>query len=472
MKSAASPDPTAVAAEKDRVETSLGNAFRIDALQGLLCTYVLLIFYATLLPFSFRGHVDFGSIASRVAWDPLQLRGGVPTPLFDWVANVWLFVPIGLLGWATRHTWRIRPRSTLAALVASAMFGALLSVSVESIQIWTSSRIPSTSDVLANTAGALMGALAAQRAGALLRSERARAFCAWIRQEPLAVPLLGLVLLYVLHASVPFDVTLNPHAWLLAAERVHFVPWHEQSIGVLPLDPLLLSALIAGLADRVAGRQRGCGSRTLRAFGVAFTVAIGMEMLQLGIASRATSWFEVASALVGGVMGIVLSRTLAARAAHEPTRWITVVYALSLAVISLYPIESLADTAEARARVAGWFSRAAIPETASRSSVLELLNVLLLYVPFGYLMAASCAAPRVVRWGRFLTLVIVPCSVVALVLGTLRAALPGGDAAPGHVVPATLGGLVGAFIWLWRSELDIAVRSSHLEGNVCTRPST
>jgi glycopeptide antibiotics resistance protein len=437
---------------------SWNDAVRIDALRGLLCTYAALILYATLLPFHFRSHVDLRSIASRVAWDPFQLGGGTPTPLFDVVANVGFFVPIGLLSWATRHAWRVRPGSTRAALAASAAIGALLSLGVEATQIWTSSRTPATSDVLANTAGALLGALAAAGLGALLRSERARALRGWIRQEPLAVPLLGLIALYVLHATVPFDLTWHPHDWLRAAERVRFLPWQERSINVLPLDPLLLSALLGGLADRAAGRRYSGSARVVRALGMSFAIAIGMEMLQLGISSRTTSWFEVAGAFVGGVTGIAASRVLAAqRSVHDPTRRIAIVYALSLAVISLYPIESPLDATDLRARVSGWFSRAAFPEAASRGSVHELLNVLLLYVPFGYLTAASRRAPRDFRWGGFVASAIGPCSAVALGLGILRAALPGGEVAPGHVIPATLGGLVGAFMWLWRSDLDAAV---------------
>ena len=127
--------------------------FHAGALQALLWTYAALVLYATLLPFRFDAALDLRGAAARVAWNPLQLGAGTPTPLYDVLANIGFFVPLGLLYWATRHTWQDGRRSKLAALLKTAAIGAALSIGVEASQIWTTSRSPATSDVLANTTG-------------------------------------------------------------------------------------------------------------------------------------------------------------------------------------------------------------------------------------------------------------------------------------------------------------------------------
>jgi glycopeptide antibiotics resistance protein len=86
-----------------------------------------------------------------VEWVPFS-RGVFP---FDIVANIALFVPLGLtLGWHRSSRTRL----------AAVLLGALLSLSIEVFQVFTHGRIATITDVLTNTCGAAIGAsLAARR---------------------------------------------------------------------------------------------------------------------------------------------------------------------------------------------------------------------------------------------------------------------------------------------------------------------
>ena len=447
------------------------SVFRPDALRGLLWIYAVVVFYATLLPFQFQNHRHARTILERVAWNPLRLGPGTPTPLFDVLANVGFFIPFGMLAWATGHASRTGRRTTDPAVWASLAVGAGLSIAVEIAQIWTSARTPATSDVLANTTGALMGALVAAGLAALLGWSKARAMGAWIRAEPLSIPLLGLIVLATVHALVPFDLIWRPRQWLHAVGEIRFWPWGEHGDGVLSLTPLLLSALLAGVADRAFGRLEAGKARLGRALGLALGVVAVVALGQVGIASRTTSGFEMLEGVCGALSGVALSRALETRwSGVRLARRIALLYALSLAVTTLYPIESPLDPGAVRQRVASWFPRAALPEVASRTTVHELLNVLFLYIPFGYLVAASLSHTRSRRVAPFLVSVVLISSAVALVLGGLRAVLPGSDASPGHAIPATLGSLVGAFVWLWRSDHDAHV-DAHANGQADVQAS-
>lgn len=73
----------------------------------------------------------------------------------DVAVNIALFVP---LGWGLHRTGRglgVPPRTLLVAAVLAA---ALFSLLMETLQFWLPARYSSIVDVLANTAGALLGA--------------------------------------------------------------------------------------------------------------------------------------------------------------------------------------------------------------------------------------------------------------------------------------------------------------------------
>lgn len=114
----------------------------------LLMVYALLTAYATLYPLEgWRAH-GVSPLAYLAAPWPRYVSG------FDVAANVLGYVPLGLLGALALHPrltgWRAFAVTALAAIAAS--------VALEAIQTYLPARIASNLDVLANGAGALLGA--------------------------------------------------------------------------------------------------------------------------------------------------------------------------------------------------------------------------------------------------------------------------------------------------------------------------
>src|SRR6185295_4572827 len=87
-------------------------------------------------------------------------RGGWISPI-GFLLNVLFFVPFGLLGArSTAHsTATDGGRRRLAIVLA----GLLLSLGVETLQVFTRDRIPASGDVLANAIGAITGVALAAR---------------------------------------------------------------------------------------------------------------------------------------------------------------------------------------------------------------------------------------------------------------------------------------------------------------------
>lgn len=117
--------------------------------------YTLLVLYGSLYPLT--GWRDTGV-------DPLAFLGaGWPRyfTAFDVVANALAYLPLGFL-WATVLVTRL---PAVSVFLLAALTGGALSLSVEFLQNFLPSRVPSNLDLACNTAGALLGAAAGLRGG-------------------------------------------------------------------------------------------------------------------------------------------------------------------------------------------------------------------------------------------------------------------------------------------------------------------
>lgn len=93
----------------------------------------------------------------RVSPNPFVDSHGPISPA-GFLLNVALFVPFGVLGILAGP--RLDRTESRRRVVFVAALGVLLSVGVETAQAFTRNRIPSSADLLANSVGALSGALA------------------------------------------------------------------------------------------------------------------------------------------------------------------------------------------------------------------------------------------------------------------------------------------------------------------------
>jgi glycopeptide antibiotics resistance protein len=179
---------------------------------ALLAYVTLIIAVVTLLPFEFAFPTE-----PRV-----MLSGG----LFDIVANIGLFVPLGFLYAVARQDENVKPgRVFLIALLASS--------AIESVQLFEVTRFASLSDVAANGCGAYLGAVL-QRSLARRIAMDART----VGRLSLELPVMGLVYLLVpllwldglagTASATPLwpllALGLFGASLLAAAQRYHFGP--------------------------------------------------------------------------------------------------------------------------------------------------------------------------------------------------------------------------------------------------------
>src|SRR5512143_2102936 len=133
------------------MSTSLPAKPRSLLRRYLVAGYATFIIYASLTPFV--GWQEQGLEFWAVLTSPL----GLTYTGFDALSNLLAYFPFGLLLALTLRTWFGGARSViLAALLASA-----LSITMEYLQMFLPMRTSSNADILANSLGALGGALLA-----------------------------------------------------------------------------------------------------------------------------------------------------------------------------------------------------------------------------------------------------------------------------------------------------------------------
>ena len=266
-----------------------------------------LVILGSLTPFR------FGDVASGTGmFDPARI-GWLPAPAEDLAVNLLVYLPVGF----TLYAWvrRIIPFRTPSVLAAT-LLGAVLSLSVETLQIASSARCASWVDVVLNTYGAFLGAATAPWLGRAVRP-----VILYVRQmvEESAMSFTALVMTtgLILHGTAPFDFALGADdvhrsllssGWWPIAER--HVPMSLERI-LNPYGPLVSSIGVAGVFALLGGayalseRSRGTGRRAsiLAAVGHAGVVSLAIETLQLFVRSHTFDTVDLAANPLAAALG-------------------------------------------------------------------------------------------------------------------------------------------------------------------------
>lgn len=282
-------------------------------LLSILCgAYVLLLFYASLMPFDFTVDQAWVDAQLRRAWQFWPFERVLHTSRADMLSNVMLYVPLGLLVAARLALNPRRPR-WVALLTGVAVCGAA-SLLVELGQVFSTSRIASATDFLMNLAGGSAGAAA----GALLGARGWLALTARIHrrhaERPLALVAALLLVVLAVDAVYPLLPTLdvgtikhNLKDSVVSLESgFSRHPWHHwvvRRVGVYGVLTLLLGASM----------QRATRQRWIKAAVLVVCFATAAEVVKPFIVSRNANAANVVSSAGGALLGLVLGPVLVGR---------------------------------------------------------------------------------------------------------------------------------------------------------------
>jgi hypothetical protein len=211
-----------------------------NAVLWLLAAVIALIGYGSLYPFHFvfdGSHTTLKAALLQLSW----ARAGKA----DQVRNVLLYIPFGfcLMLW-------LRGRMQFAwAVMLATLCGALLSFAIEMTQVYLNTRVPSWLDLVLNTAGALLGAVA----GVLWRRLSALVYLPPnTRQQPGDRSALVVLAAWIAWRLADFDTHLS-----LARLKQALLPLLQWQFSWMELlQYLLLWMVVAHAVNGYAHKQR------------------------------------------------------------------------------------------------------------------------------------------------------------------------------------------------------------------------
>jgi len=282
------------------VSGSLGaNGRRVSASLWLVLT--LFIIYGSTLPFRFTSdHTFVLAKLRRLTLNPLiSPDTGRRLSMPDVAQNVLLYAPVGVLGVLTVGTPR---RSRTARILLVIVLAALLSSAMETVQLFTTDRTTSLADVLANTFGALSGALAAPVVIDAARRLMTRPeVTASLRTSTFYLFAMAMLVVCA-SAWAPFDVALDVSSVWTKLKALGSEPWSTTKA-----DAQLVAYLLLTLPACSWFKQIGIRPAVPFAAAVGVVVALGLEATKLLIESRTPSIAEATMHAAGAVAGAIIA---------------------------------------------------------------------------------------------------------------------------------------------------------------------
>ena len=353
----------------------------------------------TLLPFQFAV--------------PVRPRVQFFGPMFDFVANIALFVPLGFLYAVARKDAAVKPvRVFVVAMLASA--------AIELVQLFEVSRFASVSDIVANAGGAYLGAL-----GQIRLSRRIAMDARTVGRLSLELPVMGLVYL------------LLPLLW------VDGIAGASTSTG---LWPLLALGLFGGSLLASAQRQHFGPNRLLSR-----EVMVGAACVWFligafpGLAPRASIVLFGMLAVVGGFVWVRSEDRSPARSINR--RFESKALAEAAPFYAAYLLLLVAPVATSS--TTGWNGELGFAATSGiwdTKAVLHVVEIVAAFTLLGY-MLAEFRGRREARFRAGVRYIAVCAAGAAAITEVLEGFRPGGGASVLRLVLVVFAALYGSWLY-------------------------
>jgi VanZ family protein len=434
-----------------------GDAGAARRARLVLLIFAAFVVYGSFFPFSFR--VDPVEVQRDLGrfWSTLALfdaRGRRLFSIADLVSNVLLGVPVGALLVLGGLVGRGIVTRVAGALVVEALFAG----AVELGQILAPTRTASALDVLAQSAGAVAGALGAHGIGTAAARRLETRLAARLRERPALVVVAVLAALTAADALYPYAVTLDVSTAWGNLRRAQWQPL--ASLSGRPWGPLLADRLLPyggmAFAARWALAAPPACPRPGSGIAVALPLVLWAAALEGGkllIVGRAPSVDNVLVAALGVLLGLVAFATWAGsrRVAGREAQALVGLTGAVLVYRELAPFDWMLTRAHAVAKAGRieWIPLASYFYADPQSALFDLFTKLVWSGAFGAsLRAAGARAPW--AWALALGLVLESLQVVQVSHGP----------AVGDVLAFGAGAALGARLLdrvrRWRPAVSIA----------------
>lgn len=379
-----------------------------SALRWLPLGYSMFIIYGSFIPFYFNLDPNF----IRWRWDTFHETLGDPrlwrysTP--DAVSNLLLFAPLGFFLAVAELNMRAHASALRIAALVTAI-GFLLGSAIEIGQTLSPMRSPSPLDILYNTVGSAAGAIL----GCLFFRQLSGVIAPWIdyliNQRSSLLALLFFLLGPLLDSFYPFEVTLDLSTLWNNLKQSQFTPWRQGwprqgwHIVVERAFPFAAIGYIVAL-NLETPRPR---ANALTAWLVCAGLALAIECGKLFFNGRAFNANNIAYALAGAALGILLWRAMDSRKLTSGQIH-AVLIGLGVALLGYFelaPFDWISRPELSwRIQRIEWFPFAAYYWSDPRSALFDLWKKVFLTIPIGFLWSQARSASGAATTGHMILL--------------------------------------------------------------------
>jgi glycopeptide antibiotics resistance protein len=222
-------------------------------------------------------------------------RASIP----DIAQNIIFFVPFGFLG---RFSLRNRNR----AIFVTVLLGGMLSLSVEILQLITTDRISSITDLITNVTGTLLGIwfylFVMHIMKAVLFDSQMRSFLYSKRLFPVVV----FFIVIVLHAMHPFNFSFDIGSFF---QKIKLILTDNSYLDLLIKGELIIlfHFIIFSFFVTVLLKEENIKNYKLYGFLLCISIGIALEMSQLIVISRMPGIQDILIVLTGSLIGNILA---------------------------------------------------------------------------------------------------------------------------------------------------------------------
>jgi len=269
--------------------------FRQHWLDSLIYLYIFFIVYSTIVPFNFIWSPSF--IPQRlndILWIPF--KGGIHgLDRSDIIANIIFFVPFGVLltlKIILREYRNLKAREWFRLLLT----GAVVSASVEIMQLFTFDRQTSTTDVITNTTGTFLGAILILIIYLKFHREIKSFLITVLSNKPEMIIAAMFLLFIILSTLAPFTFRI---AWISLKQQIILLkqnPWVVKNpVGELFTHTLLFGTFIYFLFSGIE-RYFSDNIKKLEVVAIVFSLSVLpvlLELIQLLVPARNHSFSDI-----------------------------------------------------------------------------------------------------------------------------------------------------------------------------------
>lgn len=264
----------------------------------------LYIIYGTLIPFDFSFQVNITQNLRQANYIPYCNFMGRRTSLSDVISNILLFIPYGfLLCWILREKTFSLSKSQIICLVSS----FLLSLSIEFLQLFFTSRTTSLTDIINNVLGTYIGCILNNIYLLYLKDRLSYQINIIYQRNPLVIFLIVYSLVLLVMFMFPFDISIQISDIKTALKQTNIVPFSSRFSFVnsaINIFTFIIFGFVGYIVFRTYYSKISAIFITLF---LGFCLAILIEFFQIFIVSRILDINGIIIRLMGTLLGILIS---------------------------------------------------------------------------------------------------------------------------------------------------------------------